>query len=230
MNIIEYNLGAGVLAFTAGSDAVLPCPVTMGHQVHGERIAIIDRQGLAREDLEGFDAFITRLEGCAIAARTADCIPILIYDPVHRTVAAVHSGWKGTVLRISRKVIAEMTRLYGTAPAELRAVIGPGICRDCFQVGPEVVGKFADAGFDMDAIWSRNSERVSGDIATGDHIDLFEANRLILLEAGMNPENIEVSGLCTYEDERFYSARRQGAACGRNINAIMLRQATIPTR
>lgn len=222
MNLIEYNLGAGVTAFTAGSATALPCPVTMGHQVHGDRIAIIDRMGLSRETLYGYDAFITKLEGCAIAARTADCIPILLHDAKNRVVAAVHSGWKGTVLRISQKVIAEMAGRYGTAPAELRAVIAPGICRDCFQVGPEVVDKFREAGFDMDAIWSRNGERVDGDIATGDHLDLFEANRLLLVEAGLKPGNIEVSGLCTYTDTRFYSARREGPACGRNINAIML--------
>jgi len=221
-NLFYYDLGPGVKAFTAGSEAVLPCPVTMGHQVHGDRIAIIDRPGLPREELEGYDAFITRLEGCAIAARTADCIPILLYDAANRVVAAVHSGWKGTVLRISQKVVAEMAGRYGTAPEELSAVIGPGICRECFQVGPEVVEKFGEAGFDLKAIWRRNGERIEGDLATGDHLDLFEANRLLLVEAGLKPEKIQVSGLCTFEDERFYSARRQGTLCGRNINAIQL--------
>lgn len=221
-NILEYDLGAGVTAYTAGCDAVLPAEVTVGHQVHGDRIAVVGRAGMSREDLEGYDALVTDLDGCAIAVRTADCIPILLHDPINHAVAAIHSGWRGTVLRISQKTIAMMTRQYGTVPSELRAMIGPGICRECFQVGQEVVETFRDAGFNMDCILFRNGRRVEGDLSTGDHIDLIEANAQLLAEAGVRTAAIQSSGICTYADKRLFSARRQGNVCGRNINAIML--------
>ena len=82
MNLLQYRLGAGVEAFTATRDSVLPYPVIQGHQVHGTEVAIIDRPGLTREDLEGYDAFITDIPGIAIGVRTADCTPVLLFDPL----------------------------------------------------------------------------------------------------------------------------------------------------
>ena len=100
-NLLNYNLGPGVEAFSTRRDSVLPYDVIQGHQVHGARIAVVDRPGLTREDLEGYDAFVTSLSGVAVGVRTADCVPILLYDERKRVVAAVHSGWKGTVQRIA---------------------------------------------------------------------------------------------------------------------------------
>ena len=108
--LLKYDLGKGVEAFSTQRDAVLPYEVTQGHQVHGSRVAIIDRAGMTREELEGYDAFVTNLPGVAIGVRTADCVPVLIYDSVKRVVAAVHAGWKGTVLHISHAAIEAMNR------------------------------------------------------------------------------------------------------------------------
>ena len=112
-DLLYYDLGPDVEAFTSRRDSVLPYPVIQGHQVHGSRVAIIDRPWMTREELEGYDAFITNLSGVAIGVRTADCVPILLYDPVRRVIAAVHSGWKGTVLKISQGVIDRMERSSG---------------------------------------------------------------------------------------------------------------------
>ena len=220
--MIRYNLGIGVVAFTAGRGDDLPYPVVQAHQVHGCKVAVIDRAGVTREELEGFDALVTDVPGVAIGVRTADCIPVLMYDPVHRAVAAVHAGWKGTLARISRMAIYAMNTEYGTKAEDLLAVIGPGICGGCFQVGEEVAVFFKEAGFQMDGIYSWNGAKVEGDMKTGHHLDLPEANRRLLVEEGVRPENIQVSGICTYETESLYSARREGPQCGRNINAIML--------
>ena len=84
--LLKYDLGKGVEAFSTQRDAVLPYEVTQGHQVHGSRVAIIDRAGMTREELEGYDAFVTNLPGVAIGVRTADCVPVLIYDSVKRQV------------------------------------------------------------------------------------------------------------------------------------------------
>ena len=102
-DLLYYSLGPGVEAFTTRRDSALPYPVIQGHQVHGSRVAIVDRPDMTSEDLEGHDALVTNLPGVSIGVRTADCVPILLYDPVKRVIAAIHSGWKGTVQMISRK-------------------------------------------------------------------------------------------------------------------------------
>lgn len=222
-NLLWYSLGDGVEAFSTMRDAQLPYHVICGHQVHDIRVAVVDRPDLTREDLEGYDAFITNLKGCAIGVRTADCIPVLLYDPQQEAVAAVHSGWKGTVRRISLHTIQAMTAAFGTDASDLIAVIGPGISRRSFQVGEEVVEMFRGNGFPMDEIWQYDGEPVSGSMRGGHHIDLIQANRWLLETAGVRPENIQSCGICTYEDERFYSARREGAKCGRIINSVVIR-------
>ena len=221
-DLLRYDLGPGVEAFTSRRDAELPYPVIQGHQVHGSRVAIIDRPWMTREELEGYDAFITNLPGVAIGVRTADCVPILLFDPVHRVIAAVHSGWKGTVLKISQGVIDMMEEVFGTNPEDLRAVIGPCIGPDSFQVGEEVAEKFKDAGFPMSLIWSFRGPGDGTPMSGGHHIDLFQANEWLLQERGIRPGNIRVDAIDTYRDPTFFSARREGVQCGRNINAIKL--------
>ena len=213
-NFLTYNLGKGVEAFSSGRDASLPYPVIQGHQVHGCRVAVIDRPGMTRAELEGYDAFVTALGGVAIGVRTADCVPVLLWDPAARVVAAVHAGWKGTVLHISKVTISLMCSDFGCRAGNMRAAIGP--------VGEEVVDGFAAAGFPMQAISSWQGDGDGSPMSGGWHIDLFEANRWLLQDAGLPPQNIFVSGIDTYTSQAWYSARRQGPACGRNINSIRL--------
>lgn len=203
------------------SAAALPYPVIQAHQTHGDRVEVITRPGVTREELEGVDALVTNLRGVAIGVRTADCVPVLLYDPVHRAVAAIHAGWKGTVQFISAKAIRVMWVEYGTDPSDLIAVIGPSIGPDSFQVGEEVAEVFLDAGFPASII-SDCGERVPGTMQGGLHIDLWQANRWILESSGIPTSNISISGIDTFTDTRFFSARREGPACGRIINSIVL--------
>ena len=221
-DLLYYSLGPGVEAFTTRRDSVLPYPVIQGHQVHGSRVAIISRPDMTREDLEGFDAFITNLPGVAIGVRTADCVPVLLYDPGKRVIAAIHSGWKGTVQMISRKVIGIMEDRYGTKPSDLQAAIGPCIGFESFQVGEDVAAGFKDAGFPMDRIWKFMGPRGKKPMEGGHHINLPEACRWVLLESGLKKANIQICGIDTYIDPSFYSARREGIECGRIINAIKI--------
>ena len=220
--LLKYDLGPGVEAFSTQRDAVLPYPVIQGHQVHACEIAVVDRPGMTREDLEGFDAFVTRLPGVAVGVRTADCIPVLIYDPVQRVVAAVHAGWKGTMLRISQKTLCLMEEQFGCKAAHMRAVIGPGIGPDSFQVGEDVVERFRGAGFPMERIWAFHGPGDGTPMSGGNHIDLFLANRWLLEEAGIPATNIQVIEIDTYTAPAFFSARREGVHCGRIINSIRL--------
>lgn len=221
--LLTYRIAPGVEAFSTRRDCILPYHVITGHQVHDSKVAVIDHTGYTREDLEGYDAFMTDLEDCAIGVRTADCIPVLLYDPTHRAVAAVHAGWKGTVKRISQVTIDRMHEVYGSRAEDLLAVIGPGIGPDSFQVGEEVVEQFREAGFDIPGIWSWRGERREGSMEGGHHIDLWEANRFLLVQKGIKPENISIARIDTYIDSSFFSARRESIKCGRIINAIRIK-------
>lgn len=221
---MKYNIADNVTAFSTERDEELPFYVVQPHQVHGCVIREVTDPMTTRDELEGVDALITNVPGVAISVRTADCIPVLLYDPVHKAVAAVHDGWRGTVQRLSQKVIAFMHDRYGTFAADVLAVIGPGIGPDSFQVGQEVVDEFAAAGFPMAEILSDRGPKAptaSDPMAGGLHIDLWRANEWLLQEAGVS--DIQVAGICTYKkNDRFFSARREGTKCGRIINCIKL--------
>lgn len=221
-DLLRYDMGAGVEAFSTRRDAELPYHVIQGHQVHGCRVAVVDRPDMTREDLDGFDAFVTALPGVAICVRTADCVPVLLYDPVKRVVAAAHSGWKGTVLHISQKAIGVMSQCFGSNPADMRAVLGPGIGPRSFQVGEEVVEHFRNADFPIDEIWSFHGPGDGAPMSGGHHIDLWKANQWLLEQEGIPKEAIHLAGIDTYTSEAFFSARREGIHCGRIINSIKL--------
>jgi YfiH family protein len=142
------------------------------------------------------DALLEDTVGSVVAVKTADCIPILLIDDRHRAVAAVHAGWRGTVARIVERAIEGMRGRFGTLPVEIHAAIGPGIGKCCFEVGPEVAAEFRGQG--------------------RAHIDLPEANRRQLMDAGVTPERIYTSNLCTKcRPEEFHSFRRDKEAAGR---------------
>lgn len=220
--LLKYDLGAGVEAFSTRRASVIPYPVIQGHQVHGDKVAVIGRPGMTREELEGYDAFVTTLPDVAIGVRTADCVPVLLYDPERRVVAAIHAGWKGTILHIPEKTVELMTVRFGCKAADMRAVLGPSIGPDSFQVGEEVAAHFKNAGFPMDEIWSFQGKGDGTPMSGGHHIDLWKANRWLLEKAGVKPLNIQVCGIDTYTDASFFSARREGIQCGRIINSIKL--------
>ena len=226
--LLKYDMGAGVEAFSTERDAELPYYVVQPHQVHGCVIREVTDPMTTRDELEGVDALITNVPGVAISVRTADCIPVLLYDPVHKAVAAVHAGWRGTVQRISQKVISEMQRKYGTIAEDLKAVIGSGIGPESFQVGQDVVDAFSAAGFPMGQMLQDCGPKAPTEdnpLKGGLHIDLWKANRWILEQAGVKSANIQEAGICTYlNNDRFFSARREGTKCGRIINSIRLTQ------
>ena len=190
------------------------------HQTHGTEVCIVDEAFLQLPDatrtevLEGVDALITRVPGQCLCISTADCIPVLCYDRRLRAIAAVHAGWRGTVARIVGKTLQRMEEVYGTRPEDVVACIGPGISLDAFEVGDEVYQEFCNAGFPMERIARRESKW---------HLDLWEANRLQLLEQGVPETQVSVAGICTFrQNDKFFSARRQGIRSGRILSGILL--------
>lgn len=197
------------------------------HQIHKTECLIIDHAFLAMTDderrrrLEGYDAIVTSEYGVCIGVSTADCIPIIIYDPVRHVVAAVHAGWRGTVARIAEKTTAEMQKTYGSDSETFKAVIGPGISMKNFEVGWEVWQEFANQGFPMGDISDSLECNENG---SRPHIDLPYCNELQLLEMGIRKENITQAGICTYESsDNFFSARKLGIKSGRIFTGVMLR-------
>lgn len=194
----------------------------MPHQVHLAQSVQIDEAFFALSEdekqtrLEGIDAIMTNLTGVCIGVSTADCIPLLVYDPRHRAMAAIHAGWRGAVRRIVLQTIADMTTAYGSQPTDLRVQIGPGISIDSFEVGDEVYDAFAQAGFDMKPISRREAKW---------HINLPECNRLQLIAAGVPEANISVADICTVkQSDTFFSARRLGIKSGRIFSGIICKQ------
>ena len=195
--------------------------LVMPHQVHGTGVSQIGRtffmlsEDVRKAALEGIDALMTNMRGVCIGVSTADCIPIIIYDPQHRAAAVVHSGWRGTVANIAAVAIASMQRAYHSVPQTLKAVIGPGISLENFEVGDEVYEQFAAAGYPMEQI-ARRYEKW--------HIDLWACCRLQLEEAGIPAGQIETVGICTYgQTADYFSARRLGVQSGRVFTGILLR-------
>lgn len=196
-----------------------PSRLFIPRQVHDVRMEVVDEQFLTLSPteqsarLDGVDALISPLPDCCLAISTADCVPILLYDTRARVIAAVHAGWRGTVARILTQVLNQMTLLYGTEGKNVKAVIGPSISLQAFEVGDEVYEQFFSANFPMRQIAVRQEKW---------HIDLWEANRLQLLEKGVPAETIHVTGICTFNNsERFFSARKLGIKSGRILSAIM---------
>ena len=167
--------------------------------------------------LEG-DAFITMEPGIVCWVRTADCLPILLVDPKHRAVGAVHSGWKGTTEKVVLAAIDAMKKEYKTAPKDLKVALGPAIGGHCYLVQKNVVREFKEAGLYpgpwMDLIDSNKHW----------FLDIAFANLYLLETAGVSREQVYLSLACTACDlERFHSFRKEGEKKGEQVSFILVR-------
>lgn len=192
-------------------------------QTHGTEILQIDGafSHLSPEQKEkclyGVDAVITSEPGYCICISTADCVPVLLYDRKRQAIGVVHAGWRGTVAYILRSTLQKMNHIFGTEGKDVVACIGPSISLEAFEVGEEVYEAFQNGGFDMPRIsmWNVETEK--------HHIDLWEANRIQLLDFGIPDNQIELSDICTYtHHDDFFSARRLSIRSGRILTGIML--------
>ena len=193
------------------------------HQVHGTRIVAVTQNTLENptEQLEGVDGLITSMKDICICVSTADCVPLLFFDPTNRAVAAVHAGWRGTLHRIGVIALAAMHDAFGTLSKDVRCVLGPSIGPEAFEVGDEVYDAFHRAEFPMSQIAFRLDKGMQ---TASWHINLWRANAWQLMQAGVAAENITITGICTYTNyRRFFSARRLGTNSGRILNGIMIR-------
>jgi len=149
-------------------------------QIHSDLVFTNDCRGC-----EG-DAIITDKSGVAVGVFTADCVPVIIYDPVHKAAAAVHSGWKGTYSLIVSKTIDKMKNAYGSVPANMKVFIGPNMRECCYEVSEELVQKFRESDYYKDT-----------DAFQGRKLSMEKCILRQLENQGVHDENIKVTGLCT---------------------------------
>ena len=181
-------------------------------QVHGDEIAVID--GSTPPALE-VDGVITRERNLLIGVSTADCVPVLLYDPVTAIIAAVHAGWRGTVKHIVKKAAVRMSEVSGGNSADIYATIGPSISPAAFEVGEEVAEAFVAAG---------RGGCVCRDGYVKPHIDLWQSNVEDLLDAGLELDHIDCTPFCTWQNpDRLFSARRIGVKSGRIVSCLLLK-------
>ncbi len=226
-NVIIYKTPSWLTAFSTGKGSGVEAlglrleDLALPRQVHSDHVCWMREAGRPEQT----DAVITDKPGLCVCVKTADCIPVLLYDTRKCIVAAVHAGWRGTVSRIVQKTIEQMKP---ESPSDLHAIIGPGISLEWFEVGDEVYDAFKDAGFPMERIAPSQppqgkafySSPLGEKEGSRWHIDLWEANRWLLEEQGVT--DIFVDGTCTRSSESFYSARRETINTGRNYNGIII--------
>ena len=196
-----------------------PGQLVSANQVHGETIVEVTgaQPGpLVPAAIADADGLVTRARGVALGIRTADCVPVLIHAPDVGAIAAVHAGWRGAVVGIAGKAVARLEELYGADPAKMIAVIGPHIRSCCYEVGLDVAGQF-------EARFGKGVAAPSGQGRQAARLDLEEANRRALTEAGILPENLDALPECTSCDpQRFFSHRRDQGRSGRHLSVLAL--------
>ena len=187
--------------------------LVFAQQVAGAGVAVVSRQDAGRGAREsasvvpGADALITSVPGLVLVIMVADCVPLVLFDPVRRVLACVHAGWAGTVRGVTSAAVQQL-RALGTDPADLLVGVGPSIGPDRYQVGADVVAAARTA------FGSRLGEVVRPDGTGAWNFDLWQANLIQLTEAGVPASQVQLGGLDTGPGTAFFSHRSEGP-CGR---------------
>jgi polyphenol oxidase len=214
VNDLEENVRVN-RAKVAYAMGIEPNKLIFPHQTHSANIKVVE------EDYNSYfsdtDALVTNKKGICIAVMSADCVPVLLYDVKNKVAAAVHAGWRGTVAGILSKTIALMVDRFHTAPSDLLAGIGPSICKDVYEVGEEVLDQ-------VEAFYREDAGRIITKSQNGKgFIDLWQANKVQLLTAGVHEAHIEIAGLCTYLNDKDFFSARKSANSGRFAAGIILK-------
>lgn len=199
---------------------VNPKNIVTGNQTHTTNVKVVTKddcgKGIYRDrNYKDIDGLITNEKGIVLATYYADCVPLLIVDTKNKAIGLSHSGWRGTVGKIGKVTIEKMGELYGTKPEDIVACIGPSICQKCYEISEEVAVQFKEAFPD-------NIKEILIDIGNGKYqLDLWECNRINFKEAGVLPENIKVTDICTcHNTDVLFSHRGHNGKRG-NLGAFL---------
>lgn len=187
------------------------------HTANVRKVTAQDRgKGLLRpRDYQDVDGLITSEEGIVLSTFYADCVPLFFVDPVKRAIGLSHSGWRGTVDGIGAVTVRRMQEEYGSRPEDILAAIGPSICRDCYEVGTDVAEVFA-------ARFSDRSGEILEEQGQGKYLlDLWQANVLVLQEAGVLEEHISITDMCTCCNPKYLFSHRASRGHRGNLGAFL---------
>ncbi len=191
---VMSDIGDGDCCTREGSEAFLASSETAPHeslllvdQVHGVRLV----DSASCDGLIEADGILSDEPGALLGIRVADCVPILMYDPINRACAAVHAGREGTFQGIARKAVGAMEGHFGSLPRELKVVIGPSAGPCCYEVGDDIQEAFVK----------------NGGVSSETNLDLWQTNRDQLVKAGVLAENVRIEGICTICSGKYHSYR-----------------------
>jgi polyphenol oxidase len=197
----------------------------MANQVHGTHVEVVTREKRGagafhrHNALPATDAMVTNEPEICLFVMAADCVPVLFFDPVKKVIGAAHAGWRGTIGRIAAATVLKMQEIYQCHPQNICAAIGPSIGPCCYEVGGEVIDAVLQAfGTTEGLIRFDNDESLP-------IFNLWQANKLQLMETGLKEENIETAGICTKcRADDFFSSRQGKGITGRFGAGIMIRR------
>lgn len=193
-------------------------------QTHTTNVRVMssdDRgKGILRaRDYTDVDGMVTNEPGLILSTFYADCVPLYFVDPVHKAIGLSHSGWKGTVGRIGRVTIETMSREYGTNPEDLVCAIGPSICQDCYEISYDVAARFMDEFPDnIDEILYEKAP-VLGERKF--QLNLWRACEVVLMDAGVKPDNIHTTDICTCCNPELLFSHRASHGKRGNLGAFL---------
>lgn len=180
-------------------------------QIHSSNIHIVNTEDKGKE-IPDCDGLLTSTKNICLIIKSADCLPIYIYDPVKSVIGMIHSGWRGTQKGIAKEAIKSMIDEFASNPTDIKVYFGPAIDKENFLVRKDVYQFFADQ-------FPEYMEYVSNDQRK---LDLLGINEKQLVDSGLLPSNIKKSGISTFTDTNFNSYRRDGKA-GNFLSGIMIK-------
>ena len=210
----NYNRISAALGFSSED-------IVTSDQTHTANVRVITAEdrgnGITKpRPYTDVDGMITNVPGLVLATFYADCVPLYFADPVHKAVGLSHSGWRGTAAGIGAVTVKELQKHYGTRPEDIYAAVGPSICQDCYEVSEDVILEFQKT-FSRE-LWKDIFYRKEN----GKYqLNLWEANRQILLGAGILPEHISMPNLCTCCNPEFLYSHRASQGKRGNLGAFL---------
>ena len=193
----------------------------LSDQTHTTNVRIVTKEDLGKgvtrpKDYTDVDGLITNEPDIILGTFYADCVPLYFYDPVKKVIALSHSGWRGTVSGMGRVTIEKMKQAFGCKPEDILAAIGPSICQDCYEVSEDVAEEFAKAfpGKEKELLLAKANQKYQ--------LDLWKANELLLLDAGILREHLEITDICTCCNPQYLFSHRASQGKRGNLGAFLV--------
>ena len=209
----NYNRISAALGFS-------PEDIVTSDQTHTANVRVITAEdrgnGITKpRPYTDVDGMITNVPGLVLATFYADCVPLYFADPVHKAVGLSHSGWRGTAAGIGAVTVKELQKHYGTRPEDIYAAIGPSICQDCYEVSEDVASAFAKefSGHECEILIEKGGGKYQ--------LDLWKSNEIVLRDAGILPEHLAVTNLCTCCNPNLLFSHRASHGKRGNLGAFL---------